>query len=344
MTRPAARASGPKSAATRVYSQAVNHLAVLTSGGDAPGMNAAIRAVVRTAVHDGARVTGVYRGYQGLLENELVEMHARDVANVIQRGGTILRTARSEEFMTPSGRAKAAENLRRRGIEGLVVIGGDGSFRGALALWREHGMPVIGIPGTIDNDIYGTDVSIGFNTAVNIALEAVDRLRDTAASHDRLFLVEVMGRHAGHIALHVGVAGGAEAILIPEVPMSAQEVADLIVAAERRGKSSSIIVVAEGAYPGGARELQRVVQEVSGYEIRSVILGHTQRGGTPTTRDRVLASRLGFHAVRGLLRGQTGVMVGTDRRGIVFRDLQDVVENKKDIDRELLEIAQVLAT
>ncbi|HZW28492.1 MAG TPA: 6-phosphofructokinase [Trueperaceae bacterium] len=322
----------------------MNHVAVLTSGGDAPGMNAAIRAVVRTAVHDGARVSGVYRGYQGLLEDDVVELHARDVANVIQRGGTILRTARSEEFMQPTGRTRAAEVLRRRGIEGLVVIGGDGSFRGALALAQEHGVPVIGIPGTIDNDIFGTDVSIGFNTAINVALDAVDRLRDTAASHDRLFLVEVMGRHAGHIALHVGVAGGAEAILIPEAPLSAQEVAEMIVAAEKRGKSSSIIVVAEGAYPGGARELQRVVQEVSGYEIRSVILGHTQRGGTPTTRDRVLASRLGFHAVRALMRGRSGVMVGTDRRGIVFRDLVEVVNNKKDIDRELLEIAHVLAT
>lgn len=322
----------------------MNHLAVLTSGGDAPGMNAAIRAVVRTAAHDGARVSGVYRGFQGLIEDEIVELHARDVANIIQRGGTILRTARSDEFMTPAGRAKAAAVLRRRGIDGLVVIGGDGSFRGALALSREHGVPVVGIPGTIDNDIFGTDVSIGFNTAINVALEAVDRLRDTAASHDRLFLVEVMGRHAGHIALHVGVAGGAEAILIPELPLSAQEVAESIAAAQRRGKSSSIIVVAEGAYPGGARELQRVVQEVSGYEIRSVILGHTQRGGTPTTRDRVLASRLGFHAVRAMMRGQSGVMVGTDRRGIAFRDLEEVVSNKKDIDRELLEIATVLAT
>ncbi len=322
----------------------MNHLAVLTSGGDAPGMNAAIRAVVRTAVHDGARVSGVYRGFQGLIEEDIAELQARDVANVIQRGGTVLRTARSDEFMLPTGRAKAAAALEDRGIEGLVVIGGDGSFRGALALAREHGVKVIGIPGTIDNDIFGTDVSIGFNTAINVALEAVDRLRDTAASHDRLFLVEVMGRRSGHIALHVGVAGGAEAILIPEAPLTAEDVAQMIVAAEKRGKSSSIIVVAEGAYPGGARELQRTVQEVSGYEIRSVILGHTQRGGTPTTRDRVLASRLGFHAVRALMRGRSGVMVGTDRRGIVFRDLAEVVENKKDIDRELLEIAAVLAT
>lgn len=326
------------------YWRLVKHVAVLTSGGDAPGMNAAIRAVVRTAIHDGVLVSGVHRGFQGLIEADVEQIQARGVANIIQRGGTILRTARSEDFYEPEGRAKAAEVMHEIGIDGLVVIGGDGSFRGAQALAREHGISVVGIPATIDNDIYGTDVSIGFNTAINVALEAVDRLRDTAASHDRLFLVEVMGRHAGHIALHVGVAGGAEAILIPEEPVPAEQVADMIVAAQARGKASSIIVVAEGAYPGGAKELQRVVIERSGYEIRSVILGHTQRGGTPSTRDRVLASRLGFHAVRALLRGENGMMVGTDRREVVLRDLAFVVDNKKDIDRELLEIAAVLAT
>ncbi len=326
------------------YWPLVKHVAVLTSGGDAPGMNAAIRAVVRTAIHDGVLVSGVFRGFQGLIENDIEQLQARGVANIIQRGGTILRTARSEEFYEPEGRAQAAEVLRSRGIDGLVVIGGDGSFRGALALEKEQGVSVVGIPATIDNDVYGTDVSIGFNTAIDVALEAVDRLRDTAASHDRLFLVEVMGRRAGHIALHVGVAGGAEAILIPEVPVPAEHVADMIVAAQERGKASSIIVVAEGAYPGGAKELQRVVVERSGYEIRSVILGHTQRGGTPSTRDRVLASRLGFHAVRALLRGEAGIMVGTDRREIVKRDLHTVVNSKKDVDRELLEIAAVLAT
>lgn len=320
------------------------HIGVLTSGGDAPGMNAAIRAVVRTAIHDGIRVSGIYRGYQGLLDDDIVELGARSVANIIQRGGTILRTARCEEFYQPTGRTKAAEVLVRRGIDGLVVIGGDGSFRGALALEKEHGVRVIGIPGTIDNDIYGTDVSIGFNTAINIALEAVDRLRDTAASHDRLFLVEVMGRHAGHIALAVGVAGGAEAILIPEAPVTAEEVADLIAAAEERGKTSSIIVVAEGAFEGGAMALQRAVKERSDYEVRTVILGHTQRGGTPSTRDRTLASRLGFHAVRALSAGQAGVMVGTDRKHIVYMPLRDVLEHTKDIDRELLQIATVLAT
>ena len=322
----------------------MTHIGVLTSGGDAPGMNAAIRAVVRTAIHDGIRVSGIYRGYQGLVDDDIVELGARSVANIIQRGGTILRTARCEEFYQPEGRTAAAEVLARRGIDSLVVIGGDGSFRGALALEKEHGVKVIGIPGTIDNDIYGTDVSIGFNTAINIALEAVDRLRDTAASHDRLFLVEVMGRRAGHIALAVGVAGGAEAILIPEAPVPPEEVADLIAAAEERGKTSSIIVVAEGAFEGGAMALQKAVKERSGYEVRTVILGHTQRGGTPSTRDRTLASRLGFHAVRALTAGQAGVMVGTDRKHIVYMPLRDVLEHNKDIDRELLQIASVLAT
>ncbi|MEJ2667402.1 MAG: ATP-dependent 6-phosphofructokinase [Deinococcales bacterium] len=298
----------------------MNHVGILTSGGDAPGMNAAIRAVVRTAVYQGLRISAIYRGYQGLIEGDIVEMGARSVANIIQRGGTVLRTARSKAFMEADGRAKAVANLHERGIDGLVVIGGDGSFRGAYRLFEEHAFPVIGIPATIDNDIYGTDVSIGFNTAINIALEAVDRLRDTAASHDRLFLVEVMGRHSGHIALHVGVAGGAEAILLPEV-----------------------LVVAEGAYEGGAMNLQARIRERCGYEVRTVILGHTQRGGSPSTRDRVLASRMGFHAVRSLVEGHAGVMVGVDKRGIVHVPLKDVWELHKEIDWELIELAGVLA-
>jgi len=306
-------------------------------------MNAAIRAVVRTAVYEGLRISAVYRGYQGLIEGDIVEMGARSVANIIQRGGTVLRTARSKAFMEPEGRATAAARLRERDIDGLVVIGGDGSFRGAYRLFEEHAFPVVGIPATIDNDIYGTDVSIGFNTAINVALEAVDRLRDTAASHDRLFLVEVMGRYSGHIALHVGVAGGAEAILLPEVQLGADEVADMIVAAQKRGKTSSIVVVAEGAYEGGAMNLQARIRERCGYEVRTVILGHTQRGGSPSTRDRVLASRMGFHAVRSLVEGRGGVMVGVDKRGIVHVPLKDVWELHKEIDWELIELAGVLA-
>lgn len=319
------------------------HIALLTSGGDAPGMNAAIRAVVRTAIHEGVRVSGVYRGYQGLIEGDITELGPRSVANIIQRGGTVLRTARSMAFMQPEGRAQAAEHLRERDIDGLVVIGGDGSFRGADKLATEQGVAVVGIPGTIDNDIYGTDVSIGFNTAINIALDAVDRLRDTAASHDRLFLVEVMGRDSGNIALYVGVAGGAEAILLPEVKVDAEEVAQMVVAAQERGKSSSVIVVAEGAFPGGAMALEAEIKSRTTYEVRTSILGHTQRGGSPSTRDRVLASRLGYVAVQGLLAGETAVMVGVDKRGTVFVPLADIWENKKDIDWELLELAKVLA-
>ena len=321
----------------------MKHIAVLTSGGDAPGMNAAIRAVVRTAIYKELRVSAVYRGYQGLIDGDIEEMGPRSVANIVQRGGTILRTARCMPFFEEEGRAQAAESLRKHGIEGLVVIGGDGSFRGATKLYEEHGIPIIGIPGTIDNDIYGTDVSIGFNTAMNIALEAIDRLRDTAASHDRLFLVEVMGRKSGHIALNVGVAAGAEAILVPEAEMSAEDVVELVLHAQERGKASSIIVVAEGAYPGGAMALQKQLEAKCAYEVRTSILGHMQRGGSPSTRDRVLASRLGYHAVLGLLDGESGVMVGVDKRGTVFVPLAKVFERKKVIDEELFEVAKVLA-
>ncbi len=323
--------------------RSMKHLAVLTSGGDAPGMNAAIRAVVRTAIYENLRVSAVYRGYQGLLDGALETLGPRSVANIIQRGGTILRTARCQAFYEPEGRAKAAETIRENRVDGLIVIGGDGSFRGAAKLNEEHGVAVIGIPGTIDNDIYGTDVSIGFNTAMNIAVEAIDRLRDTAASHDRLFLAEVMGRHSGHIALNVGLASGAEAILVPEANLSADEIVRLIIGAQERGKSSSIVVVAEGAYPGGALALQEAIRSRCNYEVRTSILGHVQRGGSPSTRDRVLASRLGYVAVQGLIGGESGVMVGVDRRGTVFVPLQEVFEKKKEIDHELFHIAKVLA-
>jgi 6-phosphofructokinase 1 len=306
-------------------------------------MNAAIRAVVRTAIHEGLRVTGIYRGYQGLIEGDVQALGARSVANIVQRGGTILRTARCLAFYEPEGRAQAAATLRAHDIDGLVVIGGDGTYRGAARLSQEQGIPVIGIPGTIDNDIYGTDVSIGFNTAINVALDAVDRLRDTAASHDRLFLVEVMGRASGAIALYVGVAGGAEAILMPEIPVDLDAVADALVAAQERGKTSSLVVVAEGAVPGGAMAVQRAIAERCGYEARTTILGHVQRGGSPSTRDRVLASRLGYTAVKRLIAGEHGVMVGIDKRGTVTVPLQDVWDKTKEVDWELVEIAHVLA-
>jgi 6-phosphofructokinase 1 len=303
----------------QVYYALMKHLAVLTSGGDAPGMNAAIRAVVRTSIYEGLRVSASYRGYQGLIDNDIEELGARSVANIIQRGGTILKTARCMAFYEPEGRAVAAKHL------------------------KEHGIAVIGLPGTIDNDIYGTDVSIGFNTAMNVALDAIDRLRDTAASHDRLFLVEVMGRHSGQIALNVGVAGGAEVILLPESKMEPEEIVAQIINAKERGKSSSIIVVAEGAYPGGALGLQKQLEASCGYEVRSSILGHMQRGGSPSTRDRVLASRLGYMAVKGLLEGQSGVMAGVDKRGTVYVPLKKVFDKKKELDMQLYEIAKILA-
>lgn len=306
-------------------------------------MNAAIRAVVRTAIYQGLQVSGIYRGYQGLIEGAIEEFNARSVANILQRGGTILRTARCQPFLTKEGRALAANKLREKGIDALVVIGGDGSMQGATKLSEEHGFPVIGLPGTIDNDIYGTDVSIGFNTAINIALDAVDRLRDTAASHDRLFFVEVMGRHAGHIALYVGVAGGAEAILLPEVEVHADSLIKLVENAHQRGKSSSIVVVAEGAYEGGALALQRDIAALCGYEARTSILGHMQRGGSPSTRDRVLASRLGYAAVNALIEGQTNVMIGVDKRMTASIPLEYTWTKKKEIDSDLLEVARVLA-
>lgn len=320
-----------------------SHLGVLTSGGDASGMNAAIRAVTRTASHDGIRTSFVYRGYQGLIEDDIREVGPRDVANIVQRGGTILRTARSAAFLTEEGRSTAAANLRARGIDSLVVIGGDGSLRGAALLEQEQGIRVIGIPGTIDNDIYGTDVTIGFNTAMNVAVEAIDRLRDTAASHDRLFLVEVMGRNSGHIALNVGVAVGAEAILIPEVRPSIEELVESLVSAASRGKTSSIVVVAEGALEGGVMGLERTISDLAHYEARTTILGHIQRGGSPSTRDRVLASRLGFMAVRELQAGSSSVMVGVDKRGTSTTSLAEVAANTKEIDFQLLEVARVLA-
>lgn len=321
----------------------MKHIAVLTSGGDAPGMNAAIRAVVRTAIFKKLRVSAIYQGYQGLIDDQIEEFGPRSVANILQRGGTILRTARCKAFYEPEGRAKAAATLKKHRIDGLVVIGGDGSFKGASKLYEEHGIPVVGIPGTIDNDIFGTDVTIGFNTAINIALDAVDRLRDTAASHDRLILVEVMGRHAGHIALYVGVAGGAEAILVPEAESDAESLLDTVIAAKERGKLSSLIIVAEGAYPGGAIALQEQLEQRCGYEVRASILGHMQRGGSPSTRDRVLASRLGHEAVKSLIKGFGGIMVGVDRRGTVRVPLKEVFEGQKEFDWNLYETSKILA-
>ncbi|MDM7323650.1 MAG: 6-phosphofructokinase, partial [Thermus sp.] len=269
----------------------MKRIGVFTSGGDAPGMNAAIRAVVRQAYALGLEVIGIRRGYAGMLLGEMVPLGVRDVANILQRGGTILLTARSQEFLTEEGRAKAAEKLRAAGIEGLVAIGGDGTFRGAMRLAEEHRIPVVGVPGTIDNDLYGTDYTIGFDTAVNTALDAIDRIRDTAASHERVFFIEVMGRESGFIALDVGLAGGAEVIAVPEEPLDPKAIAEGLVESLQRGKNSSIVVVAEGAYPGGAAGLLAAIREHVPVEARVTVLGHVQRGGSPTAKDRILASR-----------------------------------------------------
>ncbi len=318
-------------------------IGVFTSGGDAPGMNACMRAVVRLGLSRGLRVVGIRRGYAGMLMGEFEEMNHASVSNIIHLGGTILKTARSEEFLGREERAKAARLLAKAGIEGLVAIGGDGTFRGAYALSEEHAIPIIGVPGTIDNDLYGTDETIGYDTAVNTALDAIDRIRDTATSQDRLFFVEVMGREAGFIALSVGAAGGAEMILVPEDRTGVNQIHDTIMAGMQRGKSSSIIVVAEGDEEGGALEIARKVRELGGVECRATILGHTQRGGNPTARDRILASELGAAAVGGLLEGELGKMVGRVNGKIVLTPLRETWTKKKPLDQRLYELALTLA-
>ncbi len=292
-------------------------------------MNACIRAVVRTSVGQGLKVFGVRRGFAGLMAGETVEMNVRSVANILQRGGTILATSRSEAFKTPEGRQKAAKVLRECGIDGLVAIGGEGSFRGAQDLIDEYGVQVVGIPGTIDNDLYGADPSIGFDTAVNTALEAIDRIRDTAASHERLFFVEVMGRRTGFIALEVGLAGGAEAVVVPEAPTDLDQLCRTLSASHRGGKTSSIVVVAEGDEAGGAFTLAQQVKARVGMESRVVVLGHIQRGGSPTARDRVLAGRLGAAAVERLMAGKAGVMVGEVAGELVYTPLRETWEKTK---------------
>ncbi|RDI96372.1 6-phosphofructokinase [Meiothermus sp. QL-1] len=321
----------------------MKRIAVFTSGGDAPGMNAAIRAVVRNGVAHGLEVIGIRNGYQGMIEGDLVPLGPRDVANTLQRGGTILLTARSKEFMTPEGRAKAAANLKKARIDGLIAIGGNGTYAGAAKLIEEHQIPVVGAPGTIDNDLYGTDYTIGFDTAVNTALEAIDRIRDTAASHSRVFFIEVMGRHAGFIALEVGIAGGAEVVVIPEIPTDAKTCAEVINQSAAKGKRSSIVVVAEGGYPGGAEQLEKDVRQYSGFEGRVSVLGHIQRGGSPTAKDRVLASRLGAAAVEALLMGASGVAVGEVNSEIRLTPFKEAIEQRKEIDRKKFELAKVLA-
>lgn len=322
----------------------LSRIGVLTSGGDSPGMNAAIRAVVRTGIYNGLEVFGIRRGYQGLMEDDIFLMDSRSVANIIQRGGTILKSARCLDFYQPEGRARAYEVLQKRGIEGLVVIGGDGSFQGALALNREYGVPVVGLAGTIDKDIEGTDFTIGFDTAVNTAVEAIDKIRDTADAHDRLFVVEVMGRDAGYIALHSGIATGAETILIPERKTDIAKVIDSLAEKERRKKLVNIIVVAEGDGFGGAEEVARVVKErLPHMDTRVTILGHIQRGGAPSCQDRLLASRMGYHAVECLLEGRDNVFVGIQNNRMNYVPLEAVGKKKGKVSEEWMRIAEVLA-
>ena len=322
---------------------ALKKIAVLTSGGDAPGMNAAIRSVVRSSLYSGIEVAGVISGYMGLMQNKITAMQAGSVANIIQRGGTILKSGRCPEFHKPENRALAAKHLREAGIEALVVIGGDGTFMGGHLLANEHGFRVVGIPGTIDNDIWGTEETIGFDTALNTALEAIDRIRDTAASHDRLFIVEVMGRDSGFIAIDVGVAGGAEEVFIPETMANVDMAIQSIKRGMARGKSSSILVAAEGQKVGRAYDLAEQIRRRVGFEAKVCVLGHIQRGGPPTARDRILASRLGNAAVRVLQQGMTDVMVGVQASQVVSVNLKESTTKKRRVPNELIELAQLLA-
>jgi 6-phosphofructokinase 1 len=325
-------------------SKKVSKIGVLTSGGDAPGMNAAIRAVVRTGIYNGLEVFGIMRGYSGMIDDDIHPMNSRSVANIIQRGGTILKTARSMVFMESEGRKLAYENLRKRGIDGLVIIGGDGSFKGAQKFSNEFDIPCIGLPGTIDKDIAGSDFTIGFDTAVNTAVEAIDKIRDTADAHDRLFIVEVMGRDAGYIALHSGIATGAENILIPETETDIEELIQSLSEQEKRKKLVNIIVVAEGD-KYGANEISSIVKKrLPSADTRVCILGHIQRGGSPTCLDRLIASRMGFAAVECLLNGTNNVMVGILNNQLHYTPLDHAIKAKQKISEDWLRIVKILAS
>lgn len=321
----------------------IERIGILTSGGDSPGMNAAIRAVVRKALSVNIEVIGILRGYEGLIKKDFIPMDSKSVANIIQLGGTILKTARSDKFRTEEGRQIAYNNLIEAKIDALVVIGGDGTLKGARALVEEHNFPVVGIPGTIDNDLYGTDMTIGFDTALNTVMEAVDKIRDTAASHDRMFFVEVMGRDAGFIALRSGIACGAEAVIIPEVETNMEELHELLLGYMKRKKTSSIILVAEGDDAGGAFQIKDKLQQFGdNFDMKVTVLGHIQRGGSPSAYDRYLASRLGIAAVDALLDDQRSVMVGLIHRDIVLVPFNKTIKHHKTIDQTLLKIVDIL--
>lgn len=319
----------------------MQRIALLTSGGDSPGMNACIRAVVRKAIYHGMEVIGIKRGFNGFIEADMVPMNLSSVADIIQRGGTVLRTARSDQFLASEGRARAYENVKRFGVQGLVVIGGDGSFRGARAFNLEYDLPVVGVPSTIDNDIPGTDQSIGFDTAVNTVVEAINKIRDTATSHERTFIIEVMGRNCGFIALAAGLAGGAESILIPEQAFNFEDICDRLMRGYRRGKLHSIIVAAEGA--ANALEMGRRIKDRTGFDTKVTILGHIQRGGPPSAADRILASRLGARAVELLMAGEKMKMVGIKEGQIVAPDIEDILAETKSIDQDMYDLAGILS-
>ncbi len=322
----------------------IKRIGVLTSGGDAPGMNAAIRAVVRATIYNGCEACGIYNGYQGLINGEVKQLASSDVSNIIQRGGTILKSARSTEFRTPEGRTKAAETLAENKIDALVVIGGDGSFTGAKLLIQEHDIPVVGIPGTIDNDLYGTDSTIGYDTAVNTAIDAVDKIKDTASAHNRLFFIEVMGRDAGFIALRTAIATGAEAVLVPEIETDLSDLEAYLDKDYDPKKSSGIVIVAEGEKSGGAYSIaEKVAQKHPDYDIRVSVLGHIQRGGSPTQFDRVLASQLGVAAVDALMDDQKSIMLGLMNKEIVHVPFNKTIKHSKGLNPELLCLVNVLS-
>ncbi|MFN8432011.1 MAG: 6-phosphofructokinase [Spirosomataceae bacterium] len=320
-------------------------IAVFTSGGDAPGMNACIRAAVRGAIYHGLEVYGIRRGYNGMIAGDIFEMGSKSVSNIVQRGGTILKSARCKDFMTPEGRKKAYENLMAHGIEGLVAIGGNGTFTGAEVFYNEYQIPTVGCPGTIDNDLYGTDYTIGFDTAVNTSLEAIDKIRDTADSHDRVFFIEVMGRDSGYIAIQSGIGGGAEIVMVPETHTPLKKVVSTLKEGWNRQKSSSIIVVAEGDEEGHATQIAEKIKEQLGdkLDIRVSTLGHVQRGGSPTAYDRILASRMGLAAVEGLINGQKNVMAGIVNNDLIYTPFIDTIKKQKPIHDDLLRMVHILS-
>ncbi len=322
----------------------INKVAVFTSGGDAPGMNAAIRSVVRTAISQDLHIFGINQGYHGMIEGDIIRLERKDVGNIIQRGGTILKTARSQEFMTKEGREKAYDSLMAYDIQGLVAIGGNGTYTGALKFGEEFNIPIVGLPGTIDNDIFGTDFSIGFDTAINTAVEAVDKIRDTADSHNRLFFIEVMGRHSGFIALYTGIGSGSSTIFLPEIENDIEDLIQLLKKEGRRKKLFNLVIVAEGNKNGGAMEIaSKVKEQITGFDVKVAVIGHLQRGGSPTANDRVLASRLGHSAIEQLISGKGGVAAGLVNGKVVFTPFKDAISKTNPLNKDLIEMAQLLA-